>query len=67
MKNRLNSAQAKHLANSARIVGMSQFAVYGYQAWVLPRSDWMIFLGSAGFYLAAELFSLYILGSKNEQ
>ncbi len=57
----MNIEQAKYLANSARIIGMSQFAAYGYKALVLPSVKWPIVLGSVAVFLVIETVSYTLL------
>ena len=58
----MNLDQAKHLANSARAVGMAQFAAYGYAALKSVHTDWTVVLASLAGYLVSELAAYQLLG-----
>ncbi|NOZ37590.1 MAG: hypothetical protein GXP11_05890 [Gammaproteobacteria bacterium] len=57
----MNIEQSKHLANSARIIGMAQFAAYGYKAMNAHPVDQFWLLGSAVFYVAVEVIAFRLL------
>lgn len=56
---RLNKEQAKHLAETARIVGIAQFAAFGYTA-VVDQQHLLAML-SAVWFVAAELLAVLLL------
>lgn len=59
----MNENQAKHLANSARIIGMAQFAAFGYPALV---NEGMIAALPVGItYLLFEALAVLVL-QKND-
>jgi hypothetical protein len=55
----LNNTQNKHLANSMRIIGMAQFAHYGFIA--LQNDTILKLFFSIGAYLVAEIVALTLL------
>ena len=57
----MNLEQAKHLSNSARIIGMAQFAAYGYKALGLNPVDKFSLVASAVFYIAVEIIAYRLL------
>ncbi len=58
----MNLEQAKHLANSARAIGMAQFAAYGYAALKSAQTEWSVVLASLAGYLVSELVAYQLLG-----
>ena len=61
----MNTEQRKHIANSLRIIGMAQFAAYGYLG--LQENDWLQVTVSALTYLGLEAFSIKVLGNGGER
>lgn len=59
---KLNADQAKHAAGSLRVIGMAQFAAYGYSELQSATTDLKILIGSGLVYLSLELVSLALLG-----
>ncbi len=59
----MNLEQSKHIANSARMLGMAQFAAIGYKTWGASTTDWRIFGVSAIMYLVAEVLAYKVLGA----
>ena len=49
----MNENQRKHIANSLRVIGMAQFASYGYFA--VQSSEWGLALMSGFAYVILEL------------
>lgn len=58
----MNLEQAKHLANSARAIGVAQFAAYGYDAMKSVNTDWAVVLASLIGYLISEVLAYKLLG-----
>ena len=58
----LNKTQNKHLANSLRIVGMAQFAHYGFIA--LQSDNMLKLLFSIGAYFIIEIIALILLNKE---
>jgi len=58
---RIKKEPAKHGANSLRIIGMAQFASYGYENWISDKGSFNAVLVSAGIYVALEVLALYLL------
>ena len=61
MKNR-NENQSKHIANSLRIVGMAQFAHYGYIG--MQDGDTIKIYSSAVVYFVMEVLAYFVLKKK---
>jgi hypothetical protein len=61
MRNR-NENQSKHIANSLRIVGMAQFAHYGYIG--LQDGDAIKIYSSACVYFIMEVMAYFVLKKK---
>ncbi len=59
-----NENQSKHIANSLRIIGMAQFAVFGYPA--LMQGDWYRFLVFGIAYVLTEAIAYTVLHTKQE-
>ena len=55
--------QAKHIANSLRVIGMAQFATYGYTELHSQQTYTLVIAASAVAYLALEAISLKMLGN----
>lgn len=60
----LNLDQAKHAANSLRVIGMAQFAAYGYGELQSPAMNITTLVASALVYIALEVLSLRLLGGR---
>jgi hypothetical protein len=60
---KLNQDQNKHIANSLRIIGMTQFAAFGWDAFNEGGS--LILIASSVFYLYIEFLALVFLGENN--
>ena len=58
----MNIDQAKHLASSARVIGMAQFGHYGYAQIKAATMDYRVFGSSLLMYLASEAVAWYLLG-----
>jgi len=54
--------QARHAANSLRVIGMAQFTTYGYGQLQSGRPELVILLSSALVYVLLEAVSLIMLG-----
>lgn len=61
---KLNNDQAKHIANSLRIIGMAQFAAFGWSAF--NDKILSILLLSSIIYLYFEFLAVSFLGVNNE-
>lgn len=59
---KLNMDQAKHAANSLRVIGMAQFATYGYGQLQSAQPDLRVLMSSAVVYVLLEAISLMMLG-----
>ena len=57
----MNENQRKHIANSLRIIGMAQFASYGYFA--IGSNEWDLVLMSGFAYVILELIAIIVLRS----
>ena len=56
---KLNENQSKHIVNSLRVIGMAQFAAYGYNA---PSSgSFGVAIISGTVYAVIELLNIYLL------
>ncbi len=62
----VSASQAKHAAGSLRIIGMAQFAAYGYKALSTVNGSLKVAALSAAAYLLLEGVALFIL-SKGDQ
>ncbi len=56
---KLNKEQAKHLADTARIVAVAQFAAFGYTATV--NQQYLIAVISSLWFFAAEWLAVMLL------
>ncbi len=56
---KLNEEQAKHLADSARVVAIAQFAAFGYTAVV--NQQYSIAILSTLWFIAAEWLAVLLL------
>ena len=59
---KLNMDQAKHAASSLRVIGMAQFATYGYGQLQSTQPDLRVLMSSAVVYVLLEAISLMMLG-----
>ena len=59
---KLNADQAKHAANSLRVIGMAQFAAYGYTELQSPHMDIKVLVASGLVYISLEIISMALLG-----
>lgn len=59
-----NADQAKHAANSLRVIGMAQFAAYGYAELQSDQTNLGILRASALVYIALEFLNLRLLRDK---
>lgn len=57
----LNQEQARHAANSLRVIGMAQFAAYGYGELQSDAMNIGILMASALVYIVLEALSLRLL------
>ena len=55
----MNENQRKHIANSLRIIGLAQFASYGYLA--IGTSEWLLAFVSASAYIGLEVVAFFVL------
>ena len=55
----MNENQRKHIANSLRIIGLAQFATYGYTS--IGDGEWLIVISSALAYAGLELLAFLAL------
>ena len=55
----MNENQRKHAAASLRIIGLAQFASYGYIS--INSGEWLVASASALAYVGLELAALFIL------
>ena len=60
----MNENQRKHIANSLRVIGMAQFASYGYFA--VQSSEWGLALMSGFAYVILELIAILVLRSQRD-
>lgn len=58
----MNSEQAKHIANGLRMLGVAQFALYGYTGLTADRIDWFVVALSGVVYALLEVLAFWILG-----
>ncbi len=63
----VSASRAKHTAGSLRIIGMAQFAAYGYKALSLSSGSMRVVVFSASVYILLEGLSLFLLskGDRN--
>jgi len=59
---RLNKEQSKHLADTARLVAIAQFAAFGYTA--LTEQQYLMTLLSTLVFVEFESMALFLLGDK---
>ncbi len=55
----MNENQRKHVANSLRIIGLAQFASYGYLA--IGTGEWLLAFVSASAYVGLEVVAFFVL------
>ena len=55
----MNENQRKHAAASLRIIGLAQFASYGYIS--INSAEWLVASASALIYVGLELTALFTL------
>lgn len=58
---RLNKEQAKHLADSTRIVAIAQFGYFGYHGLVEWKGHWFTLVWAVFTYVAFEWFAVRLL------
>lgn len=58
----MNSEQAKHLANGLRMLGVAQFALYGYTGLTASQTDWLVVGFSGLVYALLEGLAFWLLG-----
>lgn len=58
----MNAEQRKHVANSLRIIGMAQFASYGYLA--IDTDNWVKAVVSGVVYITFELYAVRLLKAR---
>ncbi|MFZ5593699.1 MAG: hypothetical protein ACOY4D_05480 [Pseudomonadota bacterium] len=56
---RLNTEQAKHLAETFRAVAFAQFAAFGYVA--IQKQDYITFVVSTGLFFCLIAFAVLLL------
>ena len=61
----LNENQAKHIANSLRMIGVGQFALYGLTELKSITTDTSALVISGCVYIALEGLAVYFLRGKN--
>ena len=55
----MNENQRKHVANSFRIIGLAQFASYGYAS--IGANEWLIVFVSGSAYIGLEFLAFLVL------
>ena len=62
---RINKEQAKHLADSFRIVAIAQFGFFGYHGLVNWSTQWATFVWSAAVFIMCEGAAIWFLEDRN--
>jgi len=58
---RLNQVQAKHLADTCRVIAIGEFGFFGYHALSHWTADWVTLVWSAGMFVGWEIAAIWTL------
>lgn len=61
MRFRLNKDQAKHLADTFRVIAIGEFGFFGYHALKHPSADWHMLVWAMALFVFLEIASIWTL------
>ena len=61
---RLNREQAKHIADTSRIIAITEFGFFGYTGGI-QHHDWVLITLAVAAFIAFEVAAVLILGERD--